>query len=188
MNLNQNKIKSHIKNHVIKRYNQGYILITGLILLLIITSLALYGSTNSITQEMMSGSVIDKQVALQNAETGLRVAEIYIYNNINNNSAFDSNCANGLCIVNSTTPVWQSITWDTDVNHTINVSGSDLIPNAVKQPKYIIELLDQVPAPPGESAKINSVKSLANAYRVTVVGYGNNVGSRAMLQSIFVKR
>jgi type IV pilus assembly protein PilX len=167
---------------------KGFILVTGLIVLLIITIIALYAVANSINGEKVASDIADKQVALQNAETALRVAENNIYNNISNTSAFASDCTGGLCIVNTTTPVWQSITWATDTAHTFTLSGTNAVANTTQQPKYIIELLDTVPAPPGESAKITSGVGTANAYRITAVGWGNKTGTQAMVQSVYVKR
>lgn len=171
----------------IKKQN-GYVLVSGLILLLIITLIALAGTQNSIQHEKLAGDLQDKQVALENAETALRVAENYIYANVSSTSPFAGDCTGGLCLVNNTTPVWQSISWDTDTTHTLTLTGSDIIPKTTNQPKYIIELLDQVPAPPGESSKITTTTVGANAYRITAVGYGNKPNSKAMVQSVFVKR
>jgi len=170
------------------RNEQGYVLASGLILLLIITLLALYGIGNSISEEKIAGVLSDRDIALQNAEKALRVAEASIYSNINVNSGFSATCAAGLCTPNLTTPNWQSIAWDTNTANTISLSGSNVIPGATKQPKYIIEILDSVPPPPGESAKTVNNASSATAYRITTVAWGNKAGTKVMLQSVYVKR
>lgn len=168
--------------------NKGFVLVSGLILLLIITIIALSGTANSILQEKSAGGLQDKQIAFQNAETALRVAENYVYLNINTSSLFAVGCSAGLCITNPVNPVWENINFKTDTNKFITLSGSDIISKTTSQPKYIIELLDEVPAIPGESIKVTTSKVSANAYRITTIAYGNSIGSEVMLQSIFVKR
>lgn len=170
------------------RNQQGYILATGLILLIILAILALYASGSSINEEKMAGALEDRQIALQNAEKALRVAEDYVYTSVDTTSDFVADCTGGLCTSSSTTPVWTGINWESDTAHTFVLSGTDVVPQTLKQPRFIVELLDIVPAPPGESAKITSGASYANAYRITAVGWGNKKGTSVMLQSVFVKR
>lgn len=172
---------------IIKK-NKGYVLISGLILLLIITVIALSGTSNSILQEKSAGGLQDKQIAFQNAETALRVAENYVYLNVSAASLFAVGCNAGLCITNPANPVWETINFETDNAKFITLTGNNVISKASKQPRYIIELLDEVPAVAGESIKVTTSKVSANAYRITTVAYGNSPGTRVMLQSIFVKR
>lgn len=171
----------------IKKQEEGFILVSGLILLLIITLMALYGTANSITQEKVAGGMQDAQAALQNAESALRIAENYVYANLDTTSAFTGTCTAGLCIPSTTNPVWNTIAWDTNTANTIQVPANTFA-GVTQQPKYIVELLDSVPPPPGESAKTASGKGMGTAFRITVVAWGNRSGTKSTLQSVFVKR
>lgn len=172
---------------IIKKQN-GFILITGLILLLIMTLVVLYNMSGAIIQEKSSGSTQDQNTAFQNAETALRYAENYIYlNNIDINT-FDSNCTNGLCLPSTTsTPNWNNINWANDTTHSIQLPANT-IPNTTQQPKFIIELLGGAPSPAGESSKISSGGNSATAYRISATGFGNRNSTIVQLQSVFIKR
>lgn len=166
--------------------NKGYILPIGLIIMLILTIIILFGMRNAINQEREAGNEQDQQISFQNAEATLRYAENYIIMNINSNSAFNSSCNSGLCIPSlNGTQNWDNITWETDTTHIINMSG---IPNTYLQPKFIIELLDNAPLNAGSSLKVINSYSNGASYRITVVAWGNRNGSKTMLQSVFVKR
>lgn len=166
---------------------KGYILPIGLIILLILTIVILFGVKNSILQEREVGNEQEQQIAFQNAETGLRLAETYLIANIDTTSAFNTSCNAGLCIPNLTgTPNWNSITWATDTTHTLTVGGT--IANTYLQPKFIIELLDKAPISPGSSFKVINSYTNGASYRITVVAWGNRLGSSTILQSVFVKR
>lgn len=167
--------------------NQGFILVSGLIILIIITLIALYGTANAIMQEKISGGFQDSQIAFQNAETALRIAEDNVNKSLDINSGFNENCDNGLCNPSLSTPVWVNILWETDKSHTIQLSEGT-IKNTIMQPKYIVELLDSVPPSSGESAKKVGEKGAGLAFRITTVAWGNRSGSKTTLQSIFVKR
>ena len=170
-----------------KNKNKGYILPIGLIILLILTIVVLFGVKNAIIQERESGNQQDQQIAFQNAENALRLAEQYIINTINPNAAFNNSCNAGLCLPSLTgTQNWNSISWATDTTHTIALTTT--LTGAYSQPKFIIELLDKAPLNPGSSMKISTSTSGGASYRVTVVAWGNRSGSQTMLQSIFVKR
>jgi type IV pilus assembly protein PilX len=136
----------------------------------------------------MSSSLQDKQIALQNAEKALRVAENYIYTNLDTTSNYDNACLAGLCNPNLTTSVWNSINWDNDTTHTFQLSGADTIPNTITQPKYIIELMDNIANSQGESSKLMGNKKLGVVFRITTVGWGNRSGTNVMLQSVYVKK
>lgn len=172
----------------IKKKEEGFILFTGLVILLIMTLIVLYNMGTSITQEKSSGGVQDKNIAFQNAETTLRYAENYIYTTNPLANAFNAACTGGLCLPSTTgTPQWGAINWATDTAHVISLPAGT-IPNTASQPKFMIELLGQVPASAGESAKINNSASGGTAYRISVFAFGNRSATVAQLQSVFIRR
>jgi type IV pilus assembly protein PilX len=163
---------------------KGFILISGMLLLIIMTLIILYSMGNAIVQEKNSGSLTDRKIAFQNAESALRFGENYVYNNNLAPHLFNSSCNNGLCL-SSTPPVWQNIDWKNDTSHTISLPNNT-IANVSKQPKFIVELLGAVPAPAGESLK--SETGQGTAYRITTYATGSRESSVVMLQSVFSKR
>lgn len=184
---------STFKNY---KKNKGSVLVSGLILLLIITLLALYGISNSLVQERNSSNVADKRVALEAGEKSLRIAESYIYKNITTVSNFNTSCTGGLCLPSTTsTQVWNSIDWTNSANTistpsiiaqtdypTVNFTG------LYQTPKLIIEKLDNVGAVPGQSANIGVAQNQGVAYRITTIAYGARAGTQVMLQSFYIKR
>lgn len=167
--------------------NKGFVLPVGLVILLIATLIVILTGSSNITQDKVVSTTQDREVALQNAEKALRVAEKYIYANLDGNSNYDASCAGGLCLANSTTNVWTTIDWENNTANVFQLSGADSIADTAKQPKYIIEALDSVSNNLGESAKVNNYKNISLAFRITAVAWGKNPKSKVMLQSIYVK-
>lgn len=167
--------------------NKGFVLPVGLVILLIATMIVILTAGSNMTQDKVVSTSQDREVALQNAEKALRVAEKNIYTNLDGNSNYDVACAGGLCLPNTTTNVWTTIDWENNTANVFQLSGSDTIANTAKQPKYIIEALDSVSNNLGESSKLNSNQNLGLAFRVTAVAWGRNANSKVMLQSIYVK-
>jgi type IV pilus assembly protein PilX len=172
----------------IVKKQEGFILFTGLVLLLIITLVVLYGMQSAITQEKSSGGIEDKNIAFQNAETALRYAENYIYSNNPTSGSFTAACTGGLCLPSTNgTNNWAAYNWTSDTTHTIQLPAST-VPNATSQPKFMIELLGAVPASAGESAKNSGSSSGGTAYRISVFAFGNRSATVVQLQSVFIKR
>lgn len=173
---------------MIRKKEEGFVLFTGLVILLIMTLVVLYNMGTSISQEKSSGALQDKNVAFQNAETALRYAENYLYSNNPSANMFTTNCANGLCIpTTDETPVWDSINWATETAKVIQLPAGT-VAGTPMQPKFMIELLGPIPASEGESAKLNSSNTGGVAYRITTYATGNRTSTVAQLQSVFVRK
>lgn len=188
-NIKNNNIKNiKFKNVITRKKQEGFVLITGLVILLIMTLVVLYNMGSSISQEKSSGALQDKNIAFQNAESALRYAENYLYSNNPESSMFNTNCTNGLCIpATNTVQVWDSINWVTETAKVIQLPAGT-IANTPMQPKFMIELLGAIPASEGESSKINSTNSGGVAYRITTYAVGNRVATVAQLQSVFIRK
>ena len=167
--------------------NKGFVLPVGLIILLVATMIVLLTANSNMIQDKIVSTAQDREVAMQNAEKALRVAETYIYQNLDGTSDYSATCAGGICLPNASNNVWNTINWDTNTANVRQLSGTDTITGAAKQPKYIIEALDTVSNSLGQSSKVSNGKSLGLAFRVTAVAWGQNSSSKVMLQSIFVK-
>lgn len=167
--------------------NKGFVLPIGLIILLIATLIVLLTANSNMTQDKIVSATQDREVALQNAEKTLRVAEAYIYKNLDGTSDYSSTCVGGLCLASATSNVWNGIDWENNTANTIQLGGADLVPNTTKQPKYIVEALDSVSNTVGKSSKVTNYQNLGLAFRITAVAWGQNSSSKVILQSIYVK-
>lgn len=179
--------------------SRGFTLISILLMMVALAALALGAMNMSTLQERMAGNVRDKNIALQAAEAALRDAEADVLNNLDAASQFAADCTNGLCVPGSmastgatSTPVWQSITWDTA--HTrrygqyTNVAA---LPAVSSQPMYIIEKLPDLPPGVGESAALQPVfqgSLQPQAFRITARAVGLRATTAVMLQSVYIKQ
>ena len=168
---------------------QGAVLFVGLIMLIIVTLMGVVAMKSSILQEKLSAGAMDQSIAFQAAESALRDAETYAKQNLNSSSAFTSACTGGLCLPSSTaTQAWQSISdWTTSALPIVYGAntGAAAISNVALQPRYIIELLPDLPVGSGSSL---STPNPGNAFRITAMGWGKRASTPIMLQSIYIKK
>lgn len=170
----------------------GSVLILSLVVLLVLTLLGLSGMNTTIMQERMAGNVQEMNSAFQAAEAGLRDGEADVANNVVETTVFNEDCSGGFCEPSKTaTEVWDDTTkvdWD-DGTNTVQYgtnTGVDALPGVSTQPQYIIEKLQVVD-------RSSSIKtgfggySIADWYRITSVGVGENGQSRVMVQSTYRK-
>jgi type IV pilus assembly protein PilX len=164
----------------------GAVLLIAMVILVLVTLLGLTAMKTSLLQEKMSGGGADKGLAFQAAELALRDAEEHITVGLSSASPFTEGCASGLCIAPADgSHASDDVDWDSDdVARFGDGTGAADLGNVAEQPRYIIEILPRMPAPPGESL---SVKSKGTAYRITVLAFGRQPGTRMMLQTTFFK-
>lgn len=155
----------------------GFVLVTGMVFLVVLTIIVIYMLRGSIMQERMTANSIDRQRALQAADAVLREAEDRV-------SAggvpfdpfilegFTATCESGLC-----TPLsaalspwsWTSATWS-------HVKSSSLVfSSKVKTPSYMIELIVAPEYKPGVGCD-------AAIYRIVARGIGQ-MGADVVVQS-----
>jgi type IV pilus assembly protein PilX len=180
--------KPFIMRNVYK-FQQGAVLFVGLIMLVILTLMAVVAMKSSILQERLASGAMDQNVAFQSAESALRDAEIYINANITPASGFVAACTNGLCLPSITSmSVWDAISdWTSDARPIVfgSKTSAPAIPDIARQPRYIIELLPDLPAAPGNGGK--SSGNDGTAFRITAMGWGKRPSTAIMLQSVYVK-
>jgi type IV pilus assembly protein PilX len=161
----------------IKKFQYGAVLFVGLIMLLVLTLMGIVAMKSSILQEKLASGSMDQNVAFQSAESALRDAEIYINSSITPASGFVAACTNGLCLPSTTsTSVWDAISDWTNDARPIVFGSKTAAPT-------ILELLPDLPSPPGGSAK----ETDGTAFRITAMGWGKRPSSAVMLQSVYVK-
>ncbi|MGB4911489.1 MAG: pilus assembly protein [Candidatus Dechloromonas phosphoritropha] len=180
----------------------GFVLVTSILFLVILTLIVLAMMRTSILEERMVGNSRDWNNAFQAAESGLRDAEREILDSkgrqISGLTGFVSDCTDGLCLPNvcpsntDCSPVWVKLAatdslWKSGTGTPSKSVGYGAYTSAVAlpglptQPRYIIEALT---VPGTSSLKVKPGGSGSNTvYRVTAVGYGLNTSSRVMLQS-----
>lgn len=178
-----------MKMSIVKKQN-GAVLLVSIIMLIAITMMGLVGMKSSILQEKLVAGSMDQNIAFQAAESALRDAERYINASLNTASDFNTACTNGLCFPSTTTTsVWAAITdWKTS-NIPIKFgtkTGQPSFPEVNEQPRFIIELLPDLPAPTGETSKYGEASG-GTAYRITAMGWGKRSTTPIMLQSTYIK-
>lgn len=175
------------------RAQRGSVLFVALMVLVVLAGIGAYAAQNAGIGEKMARNQIDRDLAFQAAEAALRDAEQWAFANLGTGSAFVSTCNGGLCLPSQTfTPVWDSVDWSS-VTPVIygTPTGAPAMTDLYQQPRYIIELLPDMPALPGASAVLgNRPASAATgvAFRITAVAWGRNAATQVMLQSVFVKQ
>jgi type IV pilus assembly protein PilX len=169
----------------------GISLVVVLLFLLIMTVLGITAVRTSNLEEKMSGNERDRELAFEAAEATLRDAERDIALNITASAAFANPCANGLC----TPPVAgvsavDSVNWMGAAPKVYGTgSGAAAYPVALaRAPRYVIELMPDMPAPAGESLNQRSTVSGGTPFRITATAWGRKQSTQVQLQVVYVKR
>ena len=165
---------------------QGAALLVCLIILVLVTLIGLTTMKSSMLQEKMSGGNSDKALAFEAAEMTLRDAEAHIKAHLTSVSGFAAGCAASLCLAPTDgSALAETVNWDSNQVATYGQgSGAAALSGLARQPKYMIELLSEMPPPPGNSVK---AANTGTAYRITALGYGRQEHTRVMLQSTYYK-
>ena len=150
--------------------------------LIVLTVLGLVAVRSSTVQERMAGNDRDRAIAFEAAEAALRDAERDMRANVTSANPYDAACTDGLCLPSTVaTANWNSIAWSGGTSRIYGVnSGAGAYPLAVANPpRYIIELLPDVPAGPGNTLNTNARSSTrgGTAYRITARGWGRRPGT-----------
>jgi type IV pilus assembly protein PilX len=164
---------------------QGAVLVTGLLILLILTIIGITGMSNTTMQERMASNDRDRQVAFQAAEAALRHAEKYLGSpgTSLSSSSFDDDCESplaGHCNPKpASTEQWLiSANWtDSDKHIPYSTTGETL-----SSPKYIIEYMGKQVIPPATLP----CPTCNDIFRITALASGATNTARVMLQSYYV--
>jgi type IV pilus assembly protein PilX len=172
---------------------RGASLVIAMIFLVVLTILGLVSVRSSTLQERMAGNDRDRAVAFEAAEAALRDAEQDILNNLTTASPFDAACTNGLCMpATIATPNWYQVAWTGATSRVYGVATAEgAYPLDVDSaPRYIVELLPDLPAGAGNSLNANQRSSTGGGtgYRITARGWGRRGTTQVMLQSVYVKQ
>lgn len=170
---------------------RGAALLTGLIFLVVLTLLTLSAIKATSLEERMAGNARDQEVAFQAAEAAIRDAMVNVIPTLKTTDFVSASCVNGLCLNNTTTPIWTTITNNNDWNSAktrafsgvpLKMDSSTPLPN---QPRFIVELLPEGSISGFSMAKGKGITSgsTVTPYRVTARGWGFTTQAQATVQS-----
>lgn len=177
-----------------RKRQQGAVMITALMILLIMTIFGISTMDTNILEERMAGNMRDRNTAFQAAESALRAAEVWIASQTDLHSmtlrvVSDPNDSNPLWDFASpdpdsstSKPWWEEADqtwWD---SKGVLLTGGSQLPGVAVQPAYIIEKL-----PPG-SESLEAAQSLDTSdiyLQVTARGVGGTASTVVVLQSVY---
>lgn len=179
-------------------HQQGAALIVSLLILLVMTVLGIASMGTTTLQERMANNNRQRQVAFQAAEVALRAAETFLATNITSAAvlAINFNAATPVTGLYSQRPpvtgapmrvLLSDIYKDSDwlaVGNAVSVAG---VTNVAQQPRYLIEYIGRVGAPPPTSYSNKKPDTRQYGFRVTAIGWGEGAAptARYLVQSSF---
>jgi type IV pilus assembly protein PilX len=173
-----------------QKHQQGAVLVTSMIILLILTMLALSAVQNTSLQELMSRNERDSDLAFHSAETGLREAEVFL-STLNAVAGFQVANQNGFYdSVNNAPPIFANFDWLVAAN---NARGFILVVTVdARTPlagRYVIEWVRTVVA----GTDILNIDNIGQdtgtgrtqMFRITSIGLGGSGTAQVILQSTY---
>jgi type IV pilus assembly protein PilX len=158
-------------NHSKKQ--KGFILITTLVLLAMLTVLGVAQISINSTQTQVATNSTDSETSFEKTEGALNEGINKMLNNSYSMNSFVSN-ANGLYVFDQTaTPKWKTVNWESSDLVIRSFSGLNGL-----QANYIIEQL------PAVAMNGQNMKRTTRFYRITGRAVGQNGVSSVLLQSI----
>lgn len=150
---------------------KGFILMTTLILMIMLTVLAVSQVSQNSTQTRLAANATDSEISFEKSEGALNEAINKILNHSYSSKNFLNN-DNGLYIFNNNeAPIWTTVNWDS--NAVVNSFQGSTSTRA----RYVIEQLPSV-VQPGQS-----MKSATKVFRITSRSVGANGNTSVRLQS-----
>ena len=172
---------------------RGSVLVVSLLILLVMTLLGITAMSTTTLEEKMAGNLRDKGIAFQAAEAALRDGETDLNKNNIAESLFVAACTNGLCLPAAAgdPPQWKAVNWSASGTTTRKygvATGATALAGVATPPRYIIELLRDIPSAGSSITTGITPPQTKTAFRITAVGYGANAVTTVMLQAVVVKR
>ncbi len=163
----------------------GAVLITGLLILLVLTLIGISGMNNSTLEEVMSRNQASRNIAFQAAEAALREGEDYLDGATLPDfpGTYQNLVASGLYKETTGIDILDYLNWNTSDS----VAYSGTISSAVEAPRYVIEELVVVEGEGNDSLVAGTEVSERQMYRVTARGVGTRSNAVVVLQSTFLR-
>lgn len=170
----------------------GSVLVVSLLILLIMTLLGITAMSTTTLEEKMAGNIRDENIAFQAAEAALRDGEADVIGNNIPESSFVAACTGGLCLPAAvgSSPQWEVVDWapsGTTSRKYGSATGAAALTGVGQAPRYIIELLRDIPNSNGSLTTGITAPKTKTAYRITAVGYGANAATTVVLQAVVAK-
>jgi Tfp pilus assembly protein PilX len=189
------------------RRQQGAVLVVGLVILLVVTTLGISGQQSTVLQERMAGNLRQNNIAFQAAESALQAALSYVEEQhpltptdtgeefvwtsctVAKAGAADGAADSHPCkrLDNSILPDWQQaiddMTQGKDYEAVVaKLSGGGVaIPGVVAQPRVYIEVRQEPVSPDAQANSFGD--DMTHYYTVTSIGFGETEQARAIVQS-----
>ncbi len=170
---------------------RGVALVMALVFLLLLTLIGVAALNTTSLEEKMAGNVKDRNLAFQAAESGLILAESWIYTQIG--KPVFPNISNGLYVPSTITDEnWKDSTWSTNnlvvYPNTPGQTGSGTLGKINTQPKYIIEDMGEKKESGGSVVTNTSYKGPGTTVlRITARGTGGTDAAQVILQSTYAR-
>lgn len=166
---------------------QGAVLITGLMLILLLTLFGLGAMQSTTLQERMAGNMQQRDLAFQAAEAGLRDAENYI-GSLALLPAFNNTGGLYTPITDGTTPRWDSVNWNAATPNYFTYQAGDLgTTPPYPLPKYIIEYVASIEDEADDSEAYGASGTKSDMLRITSRGVSPNGRSVVRLQTTYLR-
>ncbi|RKZ86851.1 MAG: pilus assembly protein PilZ [Gammaproteobacteria bacterium] len=164
------------------QYEQGAVLITSLIFLLVLTLMATTSIKITILEETMSANIKDKNLAFQAAESALRSGETWMESRL----SVPENDNDRLYSLDSYDALDRNWWWPDNENDDVNNEGIAVSMQLVnKDPRYAIEEHSFIK----DSLRVgHEPPSGQYVHRVTAYGIGGTDNALSILQSTYTKR
>jgi type IV pilus assembly protein PilX len=159
-------MSNHKFKHLTRKQN-GVVLLTSLIFLLVLSMIVLAALRTGTLEERMAANARNRQVALQAAEAVLRSAEVASFTGVGSTSKFSSyNLAAGYynppaAGVNA---IWKTVDWS---SATATLTAGVALEGLSSTPRYIVEIIDK----PRPQLGSGCTKGIA---RITARGMGRD--------------
>lgn len=163
----------------------GAVLIVALVILLILTILGVAVIESSVVEERVAGNTLDKNVAFQAAEAGLRAAEADIDSWPDYPDPVTTLAAGAVMSIDSIagSPAWwegKDDSWWASANTSEYVAA---LAGTAQNPRYVVEEYDQV----CDSVTTPTISDCKIIYRVTAIAWGGR-NTTVLLQSLYARR
>lgn len=170
---------------------RGFVMVSSLLLLLVVTIIAISMFRNLGIQERIAGNMREKHRALHAAESAQQYAEWWLTSGDNVNQTFNCNalqnanlnqgqvCLNALptVVADVTAVPWQIGGVDVGTDYTppaMNVTAATGAGTYVQAPRFYISLLGAAASGQG------------NVYQIDAVGYGGTANAVAVVESTYL--
>lgn len=164
---------------------KGFVLITGLIVLLLLTTLAISMLRITVVEEKLSGALRNSNLSFQAAETGVRAAEAFL-DNLADDSAFLSTQEGLYSLADEEPNNLFTINWDNG-----NSSKLAKLEGIIESPRYMIKKLEELKTE--RALNITGYETSANTqttviFRITARSMGGNNTAQTILRTHYAKR